>query len=74
MICFVHDLVGTDAVSVIPELQNGLPAVAAHLLKLAAVPVLPLPAEEKALRGVGEVQEKGTVSAITAIIFLPNKI
>ena len=46
----VHDLVGTDTVGVIHELQEGLPAVAAHLLELTAVPVLPLPAEQNALR------------------------
>ena len=46
----VHDLVGADAVGVIHELQERLAAVAAHLLELTAVPVLPLPAEQNALR------------------------
>ena len=46
----VHDLVGADAIGVIHELQERLAAVAAHLLELAAVPSLPMPAS-KALRG-----------------------
>ena len=48
----VHDLVGADAVGVVHELQERLAAVSAHLLELAAVPVLPLPAERIALRVV----------------------
>ena len=41
----VHDLVGTDTVGVIHELQERLPAVAAHLLELAAVPSEVVPVE-----------------------------
>ena len=46
----VHNFVGADAVGVVHELQEGRPAVSAHLLELPAVPVLPLPAERNALR------------------------
>lgn len=42
----VHDLVGTDTVGVVHELQERLSAVAAHLLEMTALPVLPLPAEQ----------------------------
>ena len=49
----VYDLVGADAVGVIPELDKRLSAVAAHLLELTAVPVLQLPAERGALRVAG---------------------
>jgi hypothetical protein len=42
----VHDLVGTDTVGVIHELQERPPAVAAHLPELTAVPPLRLPAEQ----------------------------
>ena len=52
MIHAVHNLVGADAVGVVHELQERLAAVAAHLPELAAVPVLPLPAEQNALRVV----------------------
>lgn len=48
----VHDLVGTDTVGVIHELQEGLSAATAHLLVLTSVPLLRLPAERGALRGV----------------------
>lgn len=46
MVGSVHDLVGTDTVGAIPELDKGLPAATAHLLELTVVPVLPLPAEQ----------------------------
>lgn len=57
MIYAVHDLVGTDTVGVIHELQERLPAVAAHLPELAAVPPLRLPAGQDALRAVGALKQ-----------------
>ena len=50
----VHDLVGADTVGVVLEFQEGLSAVSAHLYELAAVPVLPLPAAQNALRVLNE--------------------
>ena len=50
MICFVHDLVGTDTIGVIHELQERLPAVAAHLPELANRHFPRPPAEQNALR------------------------
>ena len=50
MLNTVDGLARADAVGVIHELQERLPAAAAHLLELAAVPSLPLPAERNALR------------------------
>ena len=50
MIHAVHDLVGTDTVGVVHELQERLPAVAAHLPELANRHSPRPPAEQNALR------------------------
>ena len=50
----VDGLARADTVDIVLEFQKGLPAVAAHLLELAAVPPLRLPAEHLALRVLGE--------------------
>ena len=52
MLNVVDFLAGTDSVGVIHELQEGLSAATAHLLVLTSVPLLRLPAERGALRGV----------------------